>query len=231
MLKLLRCAKQMMELEFDPDDNVNFWTHAKMTFNRRFHMMNTKLHSLALYLHPLCRKPAVTQVANGRIFEFMVQVALEVAKQWRWDWPQAVKLSNDLQAYNRSISPFSGGQKDGLKWWQDLPVNSADHPLKVFAITMLSIVGPGYHAISMHKMAVIAAQTSIHKPCYSSRVEYHVMLPLRSQRAIASATYQNDLDDALSSGARHIYSYTLSTMFVLRKLIRQSIGNPCLGDY
>lgn len=130
-----------MVLQFDPEDNVNFWTHAKMTFNHCFHMISTELHSLALFLHPFCRKLAVTQVANGQTFDFMVKVALDVAKQWRWDRQCAMKLSNDLQAYNCSVSPFSGANKDGLTWWQNLPISSEDHPLKAFTIMMLSIVG------------------------------------------------------------------------------------------
>jgi len=162
----------MMVLEFDPDDNVNFWTHAKMTFNRRFHMMNTELHSLALYLHPLCRRLAITQVANGQTFDFMVKAALEVAKQWRWDRQRAMKLSNDLQAYNRSVSPFSGAHKDGLTWWKDLPIHSEDHPLKAFAITMLSIVG---HAGDVERLFSDLGTTQYPRRC-NLKIETFEML-------------------------------------------------------
>ncbi|KAG2360986.1 hypothetical protein BDR07DRAFT_1288367, partial [Suillus spraguei] len=37
-------------------------------------------------------------------------------------------------------APFAGGQADGLAWWENLPVNSDAHPLKAFAIIILSIV-------------------------------------------------------------------------------------------
>ncbi|KAG2045309.1 hypothetical protein BDR03DRAFT_800900, partial [Suillus americanus] len=46
----------------------------------------------------------------------------------------------NLQAYHQSLAPFAGGQANGPTWWKTLPINS-DHPLKVFAVTMLSIVG------------------------------------------------------------------------------------------
>ncbi|KAG2091935.1 hypothetical protein BD769DRAFT_1371067, partial [Suillus cothurnatus] len=38
-------------------------------------------------------------------------------------------------------APFAGGQADGLSWWENLPINFGIYPLKVFAATILSIVG------------------------------------------------------------------------------------------
>ncbi|KAG2157798.1 uncharacterized protein EDB93DRAFT_1065158, partial [Suillus bovinus] len=64
-----------------------------------------------------------------------------IAKRWKWDIVMAKKLSDDLQAYNQSVAPFAGGQADDLSWWQNLPINSELHPLKAFAVTILSIVG------------------------------------------------------------------------------------------
>ncbi|KAG2034079.1 hypothetical protein BDR03DRAFT_1013688 [Suillus americanus] len=81
------------------------------------------------------------QVANGRSFEFMVKVALGIAKRWKWDIMMVRKLSDDLQAYNQSLAPFAGGHADGLSWWNNLPINSKIHPLKAFSVTILSIVG------------------------------------------------------------------------------------------
>lgn len=34
MLELLRCAKQMSQLTFDDDYDIDFWRHAKSVFNR-----------------------------------------------------------------------------------------------------------------------------------------------------------------------------------------------------
>lgn len=47
----------------------------------------------------------------------------------------------------------------------------------------------GYNAISMHKTAVITAQSSIHKPCSFSHVKCHVMLLFLSWCTIASTAY------------------------------------------
>ncbi|KAG1846896.1 hypothetical protein F4604DRAFT_1958802 [Suillus subluteus] len=102
--------------------------------------MNTKVHSLALFLHPMCWKLAVMQVANDRSFEFMVKVELGVAKRWKWDIIIARKLSDDLQACNQSLTPFAGGQANGLSRWKNLPINCEIHPLKAVSVTIISIV-------------------------------------------------------------------------------------------
>ncbi|KIK75105.1 hypothetical protein PAXRUDRAFT_173810 [Paxillus rubicundulus Ve08.2h10] len=65
---------------------------------------------------------------------------LEIAKRWKWDKDKAAKLISDIQTYNLSRAPFAGGQADGLVWWENLPVGAEAHPLKAFAITILSIV-------------------------------------------------------------------------------------------
>ena len=65
MLELIHCAKQMSQLPLDADDDMGFQQHAKAVFNCHFHAINTKYHSLALFLHPLCRKLAITQAASG----------------------------------------------------------------------------------------------------------------------------------------------------------------------
>jgi hypothetical protein len=54
---------------------------------------------IALALHPLCRKLAISQVANGCLFKIMVEAALDVAKQWRWDEQVAKLLVGDLKEY------------------------------------------------------------------------------------------------------------------------------------
>ncbi|KAG1735804.1 hypothetical protein EDB19DRAFT_1830154 [Suillus lakei] len=140
MLELIRCAHKMSTLQLDDGDDGTFFTHAKSVFNRRFHLINTKYHTLALFLHPMCCKLAVTQAASGRPFKFMVKVALEVAFQWKWKKAKADALIMDLKAYNLCHSPFAGGQADGLAWWENLPVNLETHPLKSFVIVILSIV-------------------------------------------------------------------------------------------
>ncbi|KAG2063842.1 hypothetical protein BDR04DRAFT_1111015, partial [Suillus decipiens] len=98
----------MSTLRLEDGDDMEFFGHAKSVFNRRFHSINTKYHTLALFLHPMCRKLAVTQAASGRPFEFMVKVALEIALQWKWSKAKALKV------YNLCHVPFAGGRADGL---------------------------------------------------------------------------------------------------------------------
>ncbi|KAG1787562.1 uncharacterized protein HD556DRAFT_1448571 [Suillus plorans] len=152
----------MSTLQLEDGDNTEFFTHAKSVFNRRFYSINTKYHTLALFLHPMCHKLAVTQAASGRPFEFMVKVALEIALQWKWSKAKADTLVADLKAYNLCHAPFAGGQADGLAWWENLPVNSDTHPLKGFAIIILSIVP---HAAEVERLFSDLGGTQSPKCC------------------------------------------------------------------
>ena len=84
MLKLICCACKMLWIELDTDKDVDFWVHVKVVFNCKFHSMNTSLHNLTLFVHPLCHKLAISQAAKGRSFNEVCKTALEIARQWRW---------------------------------------------------------------------------------------------------------------------------------------------------
>ncbi|KAG1830604.1 hypothetical protein EV424DRAFT_1578558 [Suillus variegatus] len=113
MIGLICVAKAISQLPLEESDNFDFWLHVKTVFNRRFFAMNTKIHTLALFLHPICRKLAISQ--------FMVETALDVAKQWRWDEQLAKSLIGDLKEYYKCTGIFAGGQADALDWWETLP--------------------------------------------------------------------------------------------------------------
>jgi hypothetical protein len=141
MLEFIHCAKQISQLKLNAeDDDTGFWMHTKSVFNHQFYAINTDLHSLTLFLHPMCCKLAVTDALKGRPFDFMVKTALAVAKQWWWEEQKAKLLIDYLKAYNLCHAPFSGGHADGLVWWESLAVSTDGHPLKALAITLLSIV-------------------------------------------------------------------------------------------
>ncbi len=140
MLEFIRCARAFIRIPLEEGHDEPFWTHAKLTFNTRFHAMNTEIHQLALFLHPLCRKLAVSQAASGRNREFMARVALEIAQKWRWSGEKASRLTADIKAYHECQGDFSGGEPDGLRWWEMRPMSSEEHPLKGMAITLFSIV-------------------------------------------------------------------------------------------
>ncbi|KXN92181.1 hypothetical protein AN958_08634 [Leucoagaricus sp. SymC.cos] len=80
MLKLIYCTCKIIQISFDADeDDHDFWIHAKKVFNRRFYSMNTPIHSLALFLHPLTQHFAISQVASSCSMQFLSKTALEVA--------------------------------------------------------------------------------------------------------------------------------------------------------
>ena len=54
MLEFIQCAHQMQRVQFEEGEDIGFWTHAKSVFNTEFHSMNSEVHSLALFLCPLC---------------------------------------------------------------------------------------------------------------------------------------------------------------------------------
>jgi len=92
----------------------------------------------------------------------MVKVALEVVFQWRWSKAKADALVLDLKAYNLCHAPFAGGQADGLAWWENLPISSEKHPLKAFAIIVLSIVP---HAAEVERLFSDLGGTQSVKRC------------------------------------------------------------------
>ncbi|KAG1796726.1 uncharacterized protein HD556DRAFT_1431303 [Suillus plorans] len=127
MLELIRCAQQMMHLQLEDGEDVSFWMHAKAVFNGEFHTMNTNIHALAIFLHPI------------RTFEQICTAALDIAKQWRWDGDRAIKLVENLKQYYQCKSAFTGGQANGKDWWENLLISAKTHPLKTLAITLFLI--------------------------------------------------------------------------------------------
>jgi hypothetical protein len=106
--------------------------HAKVVFNHEFHSMNTDVHTLALFLHPMCWKLAVFQAAKSQTFEQMCTAALDSVKQWRWDGDRALKLVKNLKQYYQCKGPFIDGQANGKDWWESLPISAKAYPLKTY---------------------------------------------------------------------------------------------------
>jgi hypothetical protein len=140
MLELIRCARALANMTVEGNEDENFLDHAKSVFNKRFHRMNTPIHSLALFLHPMCRKLAISSVSGGRTLEFMIQTALMLAKKWNWCQKDALALIQDIKGYFHSKGPFVGAAKDAKEWWTSLTISATDHPIKKLAITIFLIV-------------------------------------------------------------------------------------------
>ncbi|KAK7468531.1 hypothetical protein VKT23_003036 [Stygiomarasmius scandens] len=130
----------MNKLVLEPDDDKGFFLHAKAVFNREFTALNTDKHSLALFLHPMCRRLAVHSTAKGRTLQDLKLTALQIASKWRWNETQARALCNDIDLYYHSRSPFSGSARDGLTWWENLAIDANEHPIKSLAIILFQVV-------------------------------------------------------------------------------------------
>ncbi|KAJ7181878.1 hypothetical protein C8R46DRAFT_885346, partial [Mycena filopes] len=142
MLELIRCARTMSKLELEDGEDASFLTHAKSTFDRRFKYIATPIHWLALFLHPLCRKLAVSETQYGHTVDFMIQAALKLAQQWRWNESKARQLREDVKAYYHCKSPFSGGQNDAKEWWEAVPTGKHDGIRGLAIIDILASIVP-----------------------------------------------------------------------------------------
>ncbi|KAF7333350.1 DUF659 domain-containing protein [Mycena venus] len=139
MLELIRCARAMSTMKAEENEDTGFLAHAKQTFDRRFKMIATPIHWLALFLHPLCRKLAVSKTTHGRSLDFMIETALGLAKQWKWSAPRAHQLKTDLKAYFECKSPFTGGRRNAREWWAEVPRENHE-AIRDLAIALASIV-------------------------------------------------------------------------------------------
>lgn len=140
MVELIRCARGMSQLVLEDGEDAGLLEHAKQVFNTEFHRMDTELHGLALFLHPLCRKLAIGHLAKGRSFETICKIALEVARKWRWGKDMASRLLDDLQQYYRAQGPFIGGKANARDWWESINIDTSQHPIKLLAIKLALIV-------------------------------------------------------------------------------------------
>ncbi|KAJ7175574.1 ribonuclease H-like domain-containing protein, partial [Mycena filopes] len=128
MLQLIRCARTMSQMVLEDG-----------AFDRRFKYIVTPIHWLALFLHPLCRKLAVSQTVNGHSVDFMVETALKIARQWKWTSVRAMQLKDDLKAYHQARSPFAGAKGDARSWWESVP-KEGHEGIRTLAIVLASVV-------------------------------------------------------------------------------------------
>ncbi|KAH7925705.1 hypothetical protein BV22DRAFT_1010684, partial [Leucogyrophana mollusca] len=191
------------QLSLENSDNVSFWTHAKSVFNRRFHKMDTRIHSLALFLHPMCRKLAISQVASGRSYNFMLETALSVAHQWRWGEAEAKQIVYDLKEYYKFAGIFAGGQANALEWWESLPVTADQCPLKAMAIIIHSIVP---HAADVERYFSGLGGTQTVQRCSLSVENFESLSKLRANYAYH--LYQIDRAAGKPVHRKHAHMHT-----------------------
>jgi hypothetical protein len=83
MLELLRCAFALDTVKLEEGDDKDFLNHACAVFNQEFKTMHTELHTLALFLHPLCRKLALNQSIKEQTLDSIMDSAIKIAMQWK----------------------------------------------------------------------------------------------------------------------------------------------------
>ncbi|KJA25135.1 hypothetical protein HYPSUDRAFT_183073 [Hypholoma sublateritium FD-334 SS-4] len=140
MLQLIWAHREVTRALPIEGDNLEFTSHANRVLTTQFHLMNTDIHWLTLFLHPLCRKLAISSAIHSRSLEDAYLIALKIVRNWNWSKALAEKLAKDLKAYYLGQDPFSGGKADGKDWWESLVCNVTDHPLKALSIKLFSIV-------------------------------------------------------------------------------------------
>ncbi|KDR66641.1 hypothetical protein GALMADRAFT_80557, partial [Galerina marginata CBS 339.88] len=203
MLELLRCSKALSEIITEHDDDTAFSLHARAVFNRRFLSMDTDIHSLALFLHPLCRKLAVSTIAKARPFEKMVKTALGIAKMYRWDQLRAQALVDNLQQYHQVKGPFVGGHRNSLEWWENLPISAEKYPLKALAITLLSVVP---HAGEVERLFSSLGGVQTARRCGLALQTFETLGKLRSNYCYH--LYERDRAAGKSVHRRHAHMHT-----------------------
>ncbi|TFY74737.1 hypothetical protein EWM64_g9275 [Hericium alpestre] len=102
--------------------------------------MNTDIHWFALFLHPLCRKLAISSALHSRTISKAYEIAVDLAQRWNWTEQAAMQLIRDIKIYYNGEPPFAGGSANAKDWWTNLTTSAADHPLKALALKIFKIV-------------------------------------------------------------------------------------------
>ena len=95
--------------------------------NVHFHAMNTDVHWLALFLHPLCQKLTVSTACHSQKLVDAYWISLDIVQHWKWLKEMAENLTRDLKAYHNSEAPVKGGKSDRKDWWKSLVININSH--------------------------------------------------------------------------------------------------------
>ncbi|KAG1813763.1 hypothetical protein EV424DRAFT_1326445 [Suillus variegatus] len=133
----------------------------------------------------------------------MVEAALDVAKQWRWDEQVAKLLVRDLKEYYKCSGIFTGGQADALDWWETLPVGAEQCPLKALAIIIHSIVP---HAADIERYFLGLGGVQSVKRCNLSVDTFESLSKLRA--SYAYFLYQMDFKAGKPVRRKHGHMHT-----------------------
>lgn len=133
----------------------------------------------------------------------MQEHTLKIAKQWKWNKDRAAKLMADLKLYYLIKAPFQGSQADGLDWWQCLPIRGDEHPLKPFAIAILSIVP---HSADVERFFSLLGGTQTLKCCNLSTKTFEALGKLHANYNYH--LHQKRLAEGKSARRHHAHMHT-----------------------
>ncbi|KAK7008485.1 DUF659 domain-containing protein [Favolaschia claudopus] len=97
MLHLLGAAYKLSVVERHEEDDKEFFNHARAVVDKRFRLIATPLHRLALFLHPLCRKFTVLDAKGYTLRDYKCECRM---------------LCDDIDKYHSCRDKFAGGDKD-----------------------------------------------------------------------------------------------------------------------
>jgi hypothetical protein len=203
MLELIRSAQTISRLQLEDGDSEKFYNHARDVFNHHFHQMNTDIPALALFLHPLCRKLAVSQADRACNFDVMLKIALQIAQQWRWSLTKAQQLTKNLHQYHQCKSPFLGGIPDALEWWKGLAVSAEKCPLCHMAITLLLIVP---HAAEIERLFLMLGGVQSARRCNLSVPTFRMVGELRANYSQLLCNYYTSTGKPIQRKHTHMHT-------------------------
>jgi hypothetical protein len=206
MLQLIWVHREISQLPYVKGDSVEFSNEARLTLNREFHAVNTDLHWLALFLHPLCRKLAICSAVHSRKLTDAIAISLKITEQWKWSKGQAIKLVADLKKYFAGHAPFSGGKSNAREWWSCLIADSFDHPLKTLAICIHKIVP---HAADVERLFSSLDGVQGTKRCRLTVSHMETLGILRNE--YARQLHENALKLGKATHRKHAHMHTLNT--------------------
>ncbi|KAJ3539928.1 hypothetical protein NMY22_g4510 [Coprinellus aureogranulatus] len=144
----------------------------------------------------------------------MVKAALAIAKQWRWSKTDVELLMKDLRDYNSSKAPFAGGGRDGLVWWESLPISAQAHPLKRMAITLLSVVP---HTAELERLFSQLGGTQSAKRCNLTVDRFETLGRLRNH--YCSVLWEYKKSTGQSVHRKHPHMHTAAESGVNKDLV------------
>ncbi|VDB95632.1 unnamed protein product [Peniophora sp. CBMAI 1063] len=218
-LELIFCARTVSKMVAEPGDDPALLEHAQTVFSRRFAFMITPIHALALYLHPMCRALALSKATGGGFsYDLMLKTALGIVQKWRFKKGRAVAkaLIADMEEYQACRGVFAGGQTDAYTWWTSRPLIRSEHPLRVLAEMLHSIVP---HSAEIERLFSQLGGVQTPKRCNLTVENFEGLGRCRSH--YSRQLWEQDRKNGKSAHRKHAHMHTRETPGINDELVRK----------